>query len=678
MMLLMPAMAHAAEDPGWSFNEETGELRIWKDFEDFNSSSTEAWRSSKNLIKSVVIEDGVTKIAAYSFYKCEGFTSVEIPNSVTSIGGYAFSGCSGLTSVVIPNSVTSIGEYAFYECSGLTSIKVAGGNTNYDSRGDCNAIIETATNSLIVGCKNTVIPNSVTSIGDCAFAYCRGLTSVEIPNSVTSIGGYAFRGCSGLTSVEIPNSVTSLGECAFYSCSSLTSVEIPNSVTSIGNGAFYDCGNLEIVNYVGSMTEWLNIEYGNCGSVFNDNSAELYINGELVTDVIVPEGVKQINGHAFCHYKHIKSIIIPEGVTSIGECAFYGCSGLKSVVIPNSVTSIGAGVFVYCSGLTSVVIPNMTSIGFAFTECRVDKIDFTGTVDEWCNKKWNPLTITGGRSYDLYFSGEEALSVTIPNSVTSIGNYAFKYCRNMTSVTIPSSVTSIGNQAFYGCSNLKTVYTDKEDPSILRSALGTSRTYIVPCNFSDELVAKYTKAGLKTLKQHDLVKTEVLAATCIANGHIEGYTCNYCGKHFADEEATTEIAENSWVTAISSNNHENVVTDDAIAATCTETGLTEGSHCEACHTTIVAQTATDAIGHDYTNYVYNNDATTDADGTETAECGHGCGETDTRTAEGTKITSTGVGQVSGDKQIVVKTIENGRVVIIRDGKKFDLAGRVVE
>ncbi len=186
------------------------------------------------------------KDATYNSYS----GAVDIPSSVyyngttysvTSIGTYAFYGSSGLTSVTIPESVTSVGDRAFSDCSSLTSIKVDTGNTKYDSRNDCNAIIETATNTLIAGCKNTIIPNNVTSIGMGAFFICSGLTPITIPNSVTSIGMHAFWKCSSLISVTIGNGVTTIGYEAFQVCTSLTSVAIGNSVVTIDGAAFSGC-----------------------------------------------------------------------------------------------------------------------------------------------------------------------------------------------------------------------------------------------------------------------------------------------------------------------------------------------------------------------------------------------------------------------------------------------------
>jgi len=304
-------------------------------------------------LTSVTIGNSVTSIGNYAFENCSGLTSVTIGNSVTSIGNYAFNECSKLTSITIPSSVMSIGESAFMACSGLTSVSVENGNTVYDSRDNCNAIIETATNTLLYGCNITIIPNNVTSIGSYAFYDCSGLTSITIPNSVTSIGNYAFSYCSGLTSVSvengntvydsrdncnaiietatntllygcnitiIPNSVTSIGNWAFSGCSGLTSITIPNNVTSIGNGAFSYCSGL--------------------------------------TSITIPNSVTSIGNWAFSHCSGLTSVTIGNSVTSIGNCAFYNCSGLTSITIPNNVTdlNLSGGIFEKCTGLKTVII----------------------------------------------------------------------------------------------------------------------------------------------------------------------------------------------------------------------------------------------------------------------------------------------------------------------------------
>ncbi len=308
-----------------------------------------AFSKCKGLTE-VTIPNSVTSIDEFAFLLCTGLISVSIPNSVTSIGYGAFCNCTGLTEVTIPNSVTSIGNSAFSDCSGLTSIEVESGNTKYDSRDNCNAIIETSTNILVCGCKNTIIPNSVTSIGisafdGCsgltevtipnsvtsidsnAFSYCTGLTSVTIPNSVTSIGGGTFQSCTGLTSVTIPNSVTSIDEFAFLLCTGLTSVSIPNSVTSIGSGAFGGCTGLTSIE----------VESGNTKYDSRDNCNAII---ETSTNTLV----------CGC-----KNTIIPNSVTYIRDWAFNGCTGLTEVTIPNSVTSIGSGAFGGCTAVTKII-----------------------------------------------------------------------------------------------------------------------------------------------------------------------------------------------------------------------------------------------------------------------------------------------------------------------------------
>ena len=281
------ATAHDFEVGGIYYNilsEEDKTVEVTYKGTSFSEYSNEY--SGAVIIPETVAYNGttysVTSIGDCAFEYCSGLRSITIPDSVTSIGDYAFDGCSGLTSVEIPNSVTSIGDYAFYECKGLTSIKVENGNSVYDSRDNCNAIIKTRTNTLILGCKNSVITNSVTSIGNYAFDGCSGLTSVEIPNSVTSIGNYAFYECSGLTSIKIPNSVTSIGGGAFVYCSGLTSITIPNSVTSIGDYAFYNCWRLT------SITSLIPAE-----SLFAINPNVFYEVDKTVCTLYVPVGTKE-------------------------------------------------------------------------------------------------------------------------------------------------------------------------------------------------------------------------------------------------------------------------------------------------------------------------------------------------------------------------------------------------
>jgi len=337
--------------------------------------------------------------------------TIVLPKSVTNIGDYALTGIIG--SISIPDGVNSISVNAFG--SGLTSITVESGNQYYDSRNNCNAIIEKSTNTLIKGCKNTIIPNSVTSIGSRAFERS-GLISITIPNSVTSIGSGAFYGCSGLTSITIPNSVTSIGSRAFSG--TVWYDNQPDGLVYAGKVAY---------EYKGTMP--------------------------ANTHISIKEGTLGIAGSAFYNCTGLTSVTIPNSVTSIGSSAFYGCNGLTSVTIPNSVISIGGSAFADCSGLTSVTIPNsVTSIGYEV---------FYGCSGLTSVPIPNSVTSIGSSA----FSGCSGLtSVTIPNSVTSIGSRAFYGCSGLTSVTIGNSVTSVGYSAFSCCSGLTSILSINNTP----------------------------------------------------------------------------------------------------------------------------------------------------------------------------------------------------------------------
>ena len=344
-------------------------------------------------IPASVVSNGykfiVTELGDSAFYNKKQLKTITIPNSITSMGRSVFEGCSSLTFVTIPNGITSIKSYAFCCCSSLISI---------------------------------TIPNNVTSIGKSAFASCSSLTSITIPNGVTSIEMSAFFNCSSLTSITIPNSVTSIEPNAFYGCSSLTSITIPNSVTSIGSGTFSGCSSLAAV-HITNLEAWCKIAFHNGSASPLTIARNLYLNGELVRNLVVPNSVTKIGEFAFCCCSSLTSITIPNSVTSIGKSAFASCSSLTSITIPNGVTSIEMSAFFNCSSLTSITIPNsVTSI-----------------------------------EPNAFYGCSSLTSITIPNSVTSIGDETFFNCSSLTSITIPEGVTTIGKLPFRGCSSLDSI-----------------------------------------------------------------------------------------------------------------------------------------------------------------------------------------------------------------------------
>ena len=285
---------------------------------------------------------------------------------------------------------------------------------------------------------------SVTSIGSSAFYDCTSLTEITIPDSVTSIGSSAFYDCTSLTEITIPDSVTSIGWRAFSYCTSLTEITIPDSVTSIRECAFYDCTSLKNV-YISDINAWFEIDFDDLDSNPMCNGANLYCNGELVTEVAIPDSMESIGSYVFSYCTSLTKITIPDSVTSIGECAFYDCTSLTKITIPDSVTSIGQYAFCGCTSLTEITIPDsVTSIG------------------------------------EGVFCGCTSLTeITIPDSVTHIENHTFDDCTSLRSVTFLSPKTGIEEGAFSDCNaDMKFITEDTYDQKGEAASVATNVTQL--------------------------------------------------------------------------------------------------------------------------------------------------------------------------------------------------------
>ena len=447
------------------------------------------WYEVRDSVKTVVIEDGVTSVAPYAFYRCYKLETAKLPEGIVSIGKSAFEGCTAMKSVNFGSSLTTIGVFAFKDCSKLTKLTFPLSVTRIEGGAfyNCTAMQDVYIADPLAWCKIDFEDRNSNPMQYAYSMYLHGgqeIYSIRLDETVTEIPAFAFKGCSFLSSVSMPETVTSIGEGAFYACSNLGRFTMPKAVTFIGTDAFALCDSLSTLN-VSDIGAWCQIEFENPGANPLLKAKRMTVDGETLTSAEIPEGVTAISDYAFYWCDYLKDLVIPESLTAIGTDAFASCTALENIYYAGtesqwSSIAIGDG---------NRFLENAT-IHFEQTtptEPTVpEETEPAPTEPEPTNPddNWNFVISDGGATINSYkgISGDLVVpaklggcpvvaigyaafyddwsltSIVLPKSVTTIDQYAFNGCQYLTAITLGEKVTTIGKNALNGCNALKHIY----------------------------------------------------------------------------------------------------------------------------------------------------------------------------------------------------------------------------